>query len=262
MKKVFFFLLITSTILFSRTNGNNGNNEDGTFDLTIPFNKKELDIPPKVRQIRFLENINDRKVENTQKRILRTNDILDGVYHVEILQKPIVRPLKTIDTIYTHPSFLTTLIFPKGMEVIRPRASFDTKVFEFNGNIIQLQPLANSKQGNITLFLSDGKQNHAVTIFIKRFLPRDYLKTKKQDSPMKKNDYLATVIKYKQTQKIDAFAIIEEYQRLFNVNKITIKKNLDYVTFSKNGETYYIIRDDEFGDIFKDGLSLRVKTSL
>lgn len=254
MKLVFFIFLLIS-IAEARPQQNN--EEQLGFDGITPFDKSQLSIPKTVRQNRFELSIESNTTSIILEEIQRKQDLLDGLYHVDILQKPLFKTLKTVDIIYLHPNFLTTIMFPQKYSISKPMASFKTNFFEFSNNTIRIQPAQNSPLGNIVLSLTDGKQNYSINIFVKKFIQDVNCINKKC-----KQDFLATVIKYQEPKKLNHFQVIEEYLVLNSFKKVTIEKNLDYVSFSKNGETFYIIRDDEFGNIFKDGLSLKIKTSL
>lgn len=260
MKKI-IFLLITFSILFSQEE--NGQPNVG-FDGTYPFDKSKLSNPPMVNKNRFELSIDSNVVNKTQRDIEKRESMLDGTLNLSVLQKPLTRVLKTIDTLYLHPSYLTTIIMPKQTRINTALASFTTKEFSYNENVLILQPSLDARNGNVILSLSDGKNNYMITLFIKHYFPE--LNCKEAGSNYKcMNDYLTTTIKYVAQEKlttIKKFEIIEEYLKISKKEKIEIVENLSFVTLQKNGVTYYIIRDDEFGDISKSGISLTIKNSL
>ncbi len=265
-----FRILIAITVLFlpllvqgDYLDGGQGyQNANGyKFSGDFPYDKRKISQPKEVQKARFELNIEQKKANKIRQKIVKTKEILDGLAGVNLLQNPIFKPLKTVSTIYLHPNFITTIIFPKKFHIAnKPKISFPYKTFEYDNNTIRIRPTTDTSMGNIVLSLSDGKKNYSLNIFYKRYLPD--LKCEKTQGKNCKNNYLATVIKYVVNKNFSPFEIIEEYEKLHNVSKIDIKNNLDYLIYSKKGQTYYIIRDDEFGTIYKDGLSLKVKTTL
>jgi hypothetical protein len=255
-------LLSVSVSLFANDGyGEDNRQDDYRFNGDMPYDKSKLSQPKIVQQNRFELNLNEKEVYDIHTKVQKKQDILDGVAGINILQSPMFKPLKTVSTIYLHPNFITTLIFPDNLKIAgKPRIAFLAKVFEFDNNTMRIRPDRSSTSGNIVLTLTDGQRNYSLTIFHKRYIP-DLECTKDPQSDCK-NTHLATVIKFIKAKKFNPFNIIEEYQTLHNISRIVIKKNLDYLTFSKGSETYYIIRDDEFGTIYKDGLSLKVKTTI
>jgi len=232
------------------------------FNGDIPFDKSKLNQPKVVQKNRFEMNLNPNEVYQIRKKIEKKKNILDGVYKVNIMQNPIFKPLKTITTVYLHPNFISTLIFPKKYKInSKPQVSFPVKVFEYDSNTIRIRPSEDTTQGNIVLSLTDGIKNYSLTIFYKRYIPN--INCTKDANNKCRNTALATVIKFVAgTPYYNPFKIIEEYMLLHNIKKLNIDKNLGYVTLSKGDETYYIIRDDEFGTIYKDGMLLKVQTKL
>jgi len=231
------------------------------FNGDMPFDKSKLDKPKIVQKNRFELNLNPKEVYQIENKIKTKKNILDGVYGINICQSPIFKPLKTITTIYLHPNFISTLIFPEKYKInSKPQVSFPLKVFEYDSNTIRVRPATDTTQGNIVLSLTDGIKNYSLTIFYKRYIPN--INCTKDANNNCKNTAFATVIKFVAHDSFNPFKIIEEYMLLHKVDKLKIENNLGYVTLSKDGETYYIIRDNEFGTIYKDGMLLKVQKKL
>jgi len=246
---------------YNNRNGYDRNQEQEEFTGEIPFDKRKISQPKIVQKVRFELGLKEKEANVIQHKMQKKVEILDGVAGINILQNPVFKPLKTVTTIYLHPNFITTLIFPKQFKIAnKPRVSFPTKVFEYDTNTVRIRPTTSMRVGNMTLALSDGKKNYSITIFYKRYIPD--LECNQKGYSDCKNNFLATVIRFTKARKIDPFDIIEEYQKMNNISRISIEKNHGYLIFSKDGQTYYIIRDDEFGTIYKDGLSLKVETTL
>lgn len=250
--------IVISTILLILVKAVAAEDSISGYSDYVPYDKKKLSTPKKVLEVRTILDIDETQANEIEKKTDRAESILDGTISINILQEPLLKPLKTIDTIYLHPSFLTTLIFPKHYKISDATTSFKFNVFEFDNNVIRVQPNPRVS-GNIAISLSDNKANYSLTIFVKKYIAN--IDCKETETGCK-NDYLAVVIRYKENNTIDPFKIIEDYLLLNQKHKLVISQNLEHVSFSKGGETYYIIRDDEFGTIYKDGLSLVVQKKL
>lgn len=268
--KLVLLLLLCANFAFAKfpesNSYNNANQNDGTIGFTgeYPYDKSKLDTPKDVQKKRFMLKPNPKIVKKLRKDLERRKNILDGTLDIAILQKPIIKPLKTIDTLYLHSNFITTIIFPKSLTITKAGASFETREFSHSQNTLLLQPTNNARNGNIVISLSDGKKNYMMTIFVKQYFPEDNCEVKGENYKCS-NDYLATIIKYKKERKLTMdfkLQLLQDYLNLHGIKKLSIPKNLDYLVLKKNEKTYYIVRDDEFGNIYKSGLSLTIKNSI
>jgi hypothetical protein len=272
--KLFFALMVVFSVsLFARfpeANSYDANNPQRTSSQNIgftgqyPYDKRKLSTPPSVQKERFELNLNKNIVEDLQKKVKRKQSLLDGTLDIAVIQKPIYRAMKTIDTLYLHSNFITTIMFPKNIVIKTAGASFSTNEFSFSQNILLLQPTNNARNGNIVFSLSDGKRNYMMTIFVKQYFGKEKCKVENGNYKCA-DDYLATIIKYIQSKKLTVdfqLQLLEDYLKLNKLKKLTIPNNLGYKVLQKGKETYYIIRDDEFGTIFKSGLSLTIKNSI
>lgn len=272
-KFIFILIIIFSTILFAKFPAENSydvnnpqktNSQNIGFTGEYPFDKRKLAVPPFVQKERFELNLKKPIVNSLQRKAKRKQNLLDGTLDIAVLQKPIYRAMKTVDTLYLHSNFITTIIFPKNITIKTAGASFSTNEFSYSENILLLQPTNDARNGNIVFSLSDGIKNYMMTIFVKQYFPN--IKCRLENGNYKcANDYLATIIKYKEPKKLTVdfkLQLLEDYLRMNGYDKLILQNNLDYVMLQKGKETYYIIRDDEFGTIFKNGLSLTIKNSL
>lgn len=259
-KKHIFLSVLLSVSLF----GEQKPQQVTPFNGQYPFDNTQLSVPPIVQKNRFELNIDKEVVENQMRSIEKTEQILDGTLDLSVLQKPLIKTMKTIDTIYLHPSFITTLVFPPEVTITQALSSFNTAVISHSQNTLILQPSIDARNGNIILSISDGNKNSVIQIFVKQYF-RD-ASCKKSDNQYRcSNDFLATTIKYIREENLSVdkkLSVIDEYFKLNNIRHLRLEKNLDYVQIEINKMTYYIIRDDEFGEIFKDGMSLAVRTSI
>lgn len=259
--------LYTSLFANSRNDQNNQDNKTKygfVENQEYPFDKSKENIPPYVQEKRFKIDIDLEDSIEINKKIDRQKDILEGTLDISVLQKPLIKVLKTIDTLYLHPSYISTIVLPKQLKVVTCLPSFDTANFDYSENMIRLQPSKNAQSGNISISLTDGTRNYTMNIFVKRYFKDDKC-IDNGNNYLCSQDYLSTLIKYVPSRSLTTDAklqIVEEYLSLSKKTKIDIKKNLDYLTLQKGNEIFYIIRDDEFGDIYRNGISLSIKNAL
>lgn len=257
--KFFLIIFLISINVFAQNNNLGfGNGQE------YPFDNKKVNIPAEVQQKRYKLSIDKDKVNNIQRNIYRQKEIMNETLDISILQKPLKKPLKTVDTIFLHPSFITTIIMPTNLTLSDCTPSFDTTVFRYEKNIFYIQPTREASVGNITIALTDGVKNYTITLFVKKYF-KELDCVNEGENYKCADDYLSTIIQYAYPKRLDTITklqIVEKYLRLHNKEKLTISKNLDFVTLKDMGETFYIIRDDEFGKIFKDGIRLTIKDSI
>jgi len=272
-KLLFVSMVVFSMSLFAKfpeantydvNNPQRANSQNLGFTGEYPFDKRKLSVPPVVQKERFELNLKKPIVKDLQRKVKRKQSLLDGTLDIAVLQKPIYRAMRTIDTLYLHSNFITTIIFPKNIVIKTAGASFSTNEFSYSQNILLLQPTNNARNGNIVFSLSNGNRNYMMTIFVKQYFGKEKCRVENGNYKCA-DDYLATIIKYVQPKKLTVdfqLQLLEDYLRLNGLKKLTIPHNLGYVVLQKGKETYYIIRDDEFGTIFKSGLSLTIKNSI
>ena len=266
IKTTLVFLILISSISFANTKNNQNDKKEYGFaeNQEYPFDKSKLNIAPTVQEKRFKLDIDlDESIE-INKKIDRQKDILEGTLDVSVLQKPLIKVLKTIDTLYLHPSYISTIVLPKQLKVVTCLPSFETANFHFSENMIRLQPSKNAQSGNISISLTDGVKNYTMNVFVKRYFKDDKC-IDNGNNYICSQDYLSTLIRYVPSRTLTTDAklqIVEEYLSLSKKTKIDIKKNLDYLTIQKGNEVFYIIRDDEFGDVYRNGISLSIKNAL
>lgn len=281
MKKInilFMALILFNTFIYANQNYSNNrkynNRDDNQADelakygfsqeQEYPFDKEQTGTHPYAQERRFKLDLDADTIRKTNKSLNEHNNLMEGTLDISIIQKPLTKVLKTVDTLYLHPSFITTIILPKNLKVKNCLPSFSTTHFIFEENTIRIQPSKTAKDGNISIGLTDGKKNYTMDLFIKKYFKDDNC-INNGNNYICSQDYLSTIIKYvpaKTLSKEAKMQIVEDYLILTKKTKIDIKKNLDYLTLKKGNEIFYIIRDDEFGDIFRNGISLSVRNSL
>lgn len=266
MLRSFFILILMMSFVYGKfpQNESETNRKNIAFDGSYPFDKRKLNVPPSVQKTRFKLNQKKKIVDKIQRDSEKSENILDGTLDIAVLQKPIVKALKTVDTLYLHPSFISTIIFPKSMTISTAGASFTTSLFSYSNNILLLQPSLGARNGNMVLSLTDGKQNYMITIFVKHYFKEVECKIKGSGYKCA-DDFLATIIKYTKNTEMtlnDKLQLIEDYLKLHKLERLDIFDNREYVVIQKNAETYYIVRDDEFGNIYKNGIALTVRKSI
>jgi len=109
----------------------------------------------------------DKDLENGIKLLRDKISVLQlfkGIY-VELYPK--VQPIAPIVKVSLHPSFITTISFPEGTEIIRAVASFKPKHFVYRNNVLEIQPSKDFLEGNAVVYYQDGKVVRHVQLFLK-----------------------------------------------------------------------------------------------
>lgn len=188
-----------------------------------------------------------RQVENRKKVLTKT-------FNISILMKPSKRFFKPLDNIYLSTQYITQIIFPVSMQITNAIASMPTTVFDYDKNEIRIRPTKNFFTGNIIIHLSDGRKNYTVNI-----LAEDYLqKYCDEKGRCKVSQYkyafenLSLIYKYTTQKPLENLEVISMYEKLYG-KRLNIKKDGDFVAFTYKDITYYIYRNDRFGNIFYNG---------
>jgi len=236
------------------------------FTGEYPLNKKELSVPPSVQRIRFQLGIKPTVINSLRDMQVKEKKVLNGTYNLSILQNPLYKRLRSVDTLYFNPNYINTIIFPKNLKIVSAMASFSTRSFSKTQNMLIVQPTNKVTTGNILISLTNGNKNFIMNIYVDIYYPNaKSCKITKSIHYLCDGHYLATMIKYVPTHTLSVqkqFEVIRTYLLVNNLKKLTIKRNLGYVSIKIKGIRYYIIRDDQFGTIFRNGLKLRVTETL
>jgi len=225
-------------------------------NLLIPsemIGTSQFTDPAKLRG-RFEINIDALNVKKIANRRDRYTSIMEGSYDAEILMRPLVKPLMSIDTIYAHPSFISTIIFPANYEIIDAKTNIQTLDFTRNQNIITLSPAPASTMGNIviTAFDHTTKRNSLFSILVKKYA-RKSLQFDNEFGLYATNEgeFLSLMNVYHDIQKIDELKLLERYVRLNGeaVFEEVFGRDGNVESLIVDGVPVFIERNEQMGNI-------------
>ena len=212
--------------------------------------------PNFVKKDRFEMSVDKDKIDLVKFKEKRFRELLDGTYDLSILQNPVFKVLKTVDTLYLHPNYTTLLILPKGYEITYGHSSFETRLFKISNNIISVQPMRKFQDGNMIFYLTNKTNNFVISINV-----REYFKNLKCINTYGNykcaDEYFSTIYQYYDEPKLSLD------DRLEILKKAKIKYG-DYILRSKinvniefNGAIYQIIKSQD-SNIFYKGQKVQV----
>jgi len=272
-----------------------GNDNSQVWDGTYP--KIDNDYRPvSVRQERFILDWKNMKAFlDKNGKAVKTNsrgensidiiknkseyaeDSIRDMLDVSILQAPVYKVLRPVDTIQVSTNFATVIEFPKGWKVVNSVAFFKTAYFSFQkiidndiktaSNFVRFQPLDDNevsfRYGNMLIDLSNGKENRSIMLIIKKYKQEfcSSVRVGGIDKYYCSGDFLGLLYKYKEVKKINPFEAIRVYKKLCvsGCKKIEDLKSGEFVVYNDEDKIIrYIMRDDKFGDLFIGGKGFRV----
>ena len=273
MKNKIILLLTIISFSYSSPNmieqinnsGNNNIKNNNIYGKYIPY----LQLPQSiyVQRKRFeLNTINLVKIyEKYFKVIYDRKKILNNVFDISILKKPVTKILKSISHIYVNPVYIQQIILPKKYKITSAVSSVKFDLFKFQNNELHLKANSNFSFGNIIVYYTDGKNNYSMNILVDNYiqkrcilLDKHYFCKKKRDKFSFAYENFALIYYFKDIKPLDKLDVIALYEHLTN-KKITSIKNNSFVTFEYKGITYFIYRDDKNGDIIVDNKKFFVR---
>ena len=225
---------------------------------------------------------NFRKYKRTQYKSTERSKVLGEVFDLSILMSPVTRVIREIDIIGLSPTYVSKIKLPVNTVITDVLPSFDTKILEFEENMLRLRPDAKTfYSGNMIISFTDGRKNFSMTIFCERYYADECKKNKSGDNYIcrRKNslgiqnssDYthaynnLSTVFDYRRPTPLKDFEVISLYERL-NRKSLCIKEDGAQVSFVYEGITYTIGRDNRFGGyvggVMYRGIGYRIHASI
>ncbi|QDD68145.1 hypothetical protein [Caminibacter pacificus] len=276
MRKV-LTLLITAVTIFAydltqqNQNQVQQNNQvvDSSYGISIPYFSSPA--PKYVQRKRFELNTDtlNKLYKQIYKKYQKRSRILTNTFDISILMKPATKFIKPVDLIYVNPQYITQLIFPKGFKITSAIAGFPTNVFIYAGNELHFRVKRDFVNGNMIVYLTDGRRNLSINILVENYIQKDCKKikgtlycidSKKYREPLYKYAYsnYSLVYKFIDRKPLNPLKVIYLYSKLTG-KPLNIKKDGDYVTFVYKDITYFIYRNDKFGDIFFKGKKYIVK---
>jgi len=253
MKYIFIILIL---INFCRA-------ADSSFFDSVDNNqdKKNDEIKKKKKSLlEFMHNINPSDAAYSGAILDRYKKIENETLSLSILNKPLTKRIKDINTIYIHPHYINNIYFPKYFEMKKtPLFSFKTHSQRtiITPNTISFKVPPNFVNGNIVVYGFDTKEekNYFFTINVEKIsytklLYDEYLKRYLVDG-----NYFSNMNKFYFHEDYDAYTILNNYLKINNItheidlSKI-FKKNGSYdLIITPKNEILYIIRDKDNYDI-------------
>lgn len=222
------------------------------------FRPEDKNIPDFVRENRFKMSIRADEFKEIKGKMDNFTQIMNSTIGLEILQKPIIKMVKTIDVLYFHPSYITTIILPEGSKIDSVSASFETKnKTTFFENVINIRPKKSLLNGNIVIFYSKDRKNYTMNIIAKNYATAECRVDSENRRYLCDDDVFGTVYSYKEAKKYDESDIFFAYVDISGDKMSEINK-LGFASVIFKGETYYIIKDNKFGKIFFRGSRYRI----
>jgi len=279
-KKIFFLLLLNISTLFASMIGNmGGNNTDNSyfpsqqnsnvFGKYIPY----LQLPDSIYVQRKRFELNTYNIQRIYrlyfKLIYKRKKVLSNTLNMFILKTPAIKILKPVSHIYVNPVYIQQIILPKQYKITNAIASTSFDVFKFQNNEIHFKAHSNFEFGNIIIYYTNGHQNYSMNIIVDNYFQKQcFLLDKKyfckKTKKINKNNFafsldnFALIYHYVNLKPLNSLEVIELYQKLTN-KKITLIKNNNFVSFNYKNITYFIYRNDKFGNIIIDNKKFFVK---
>ena len=230
-------------------NYNNGKDENIRASKEHPFDAKSPD-PNWVQTDRFELEADPRLYQETLKRKNRFESALDGTLDISILQAPVYKLLKTIDTIYLHPSFTTTVLLPEKYAIVTAVASFNCIVFQYanNSNMLIVRPNYGFRNGNIVMTYTNGVHNGHISINVRQYLKNSNCKVAKSGNYKCADEYFSTNYQYYEQQPLkteDKIRIVKALKQsdpdidFRKEHLITYRGCVYYVQASDHGSFFY-----------------------
>lgn len=167
-------------------------------------------------------------------------EFLDG----KLATFPEVLPLKDGEVVYLNPSFITKIVFPPQVRILKAFSSATFSFFSSAENVILLQPKKDFLEGNLVVFFYDQKKKVKKTVSL-------YLK---QVSPSKELYYQTVVFSYDEV--LPPELVLEKYKDFYGTYP---KKE---TLFKVNGVIYFISPNSKFSNVRVGNLNYLITPTL
>ncbi|MDA3053532.1 hypothetical protein [Campylobacter sp. JMF_03 NE3] len=204
---------------------------------------------PELLRDRFELDLSTNVAKNIIQKSDRYTKALSQTLDVNLLVDASVRQIKTTDSIYIHPHFLTTIAFPPKTEIIYMKSSIPLDTFNYSSNLLLIQPTKDFINGNILVTYRDDKRTYYTNIIIQKY-DQVVFKDEYFNKYVIDDNYLSLNYQYVSNINFSSIDVLKKYFQLNGEGAIAgFKKDGDYDVILLGGVSYYIIRDNAFGEI-------------
>lgn len=203
----------------------------------------------------FKINLNAKSVYQGFNAFKRYRSLMNLTFNPHILFKPLIKPLSSIDIIYIHPRFISTILFPETIKIISAYTSEKMNFLQYSDNLLMIKPTADDGIGNliITAYDKKNRKNKLFNFIIKPFFPKNImLDTAYGYYTAPNGAFLSLTVKYVENINLTPIKALNKIINLLGSKKFNR-------IFSKNGSIFaviinhipvYIKRDDKQGNIY------------
>ena len=264
MNKKIIFLLLIASIAFANQN-TFANQKNVVYGKDIPY----LRLPDSIYVQRKRFEINTFLLKEIYEKYFKITyerkKVLQNVLDISILKKPVTKILQSISHIYVNPVYIQQIILPKNYKITNAISSVPFSVFKFQNNELHLKAKSNFDFGNIVIYYTDGRNNYSMNILVDNYfqkkcflLNKTYFCKKKRSKFAFAYENFALIYKYANIKPLNKLEAIMLYEKLTG-KKITDIKNNSFASFKYKNITYFIYRNDKFGNIIVNNKKFFVK---
>lgn len=257
IKKIYIMIMFSLCFLYA----DNNSTYDDLFKKKNSNNlATESSDNSAINKFKFIHEITPENSNYSSTILDRFKKIKNGTLSISILNKPISRRIKDVNTIYIHPSLANTIYFPKNFKMTKPPLfSFEinTKNFLYTPNTVSFLVPKNFINGNIivTGYDLDSKRNYFFTIFVEKIIYSKLLFDKVLKRYLIEDNVFSLINKFYFYKKIDPYTLINKYLEINHISNIrdlrkVFKENGAYdILITPDNQKLYIIRDENNYDI-------------
>lgn len=246
MKKFIVYCLVISHCFAANYNSNQQQADDfltkGETKVPLSDKPEDVQVPNDLKIKKFFLNTPTEQIKEVQQKSIEQQKTFDGFDDSVVNKKPEIRPLSSMDEIFVHPYFTTTVLLPVGSVISYAESSLPTNVFRYDENAIIFQPQKNAVIGNITVFYTLDGKNKNLNLIIKLY-GKEILAGNK----------INITYSYRDVKKLDPLDVINIYVKEYG--KLP-DKPYNYVYI--DDIVYRIVKDDVNGKIMFNGNKYRV----
>ena len=203
----------------------------------------------------FKINIKPDDVYQGRNAVKKYRSLMNQTFNPKILFKPLIKPLRNIDTLYIHPRFIATVVFPESVKIISVFASEKMNFLQFSNNLLMIKPKGDDGVGNLVVTAYDfkSKKNKIFNFILKPFFPENTrLNLTYGYYTAPSGAFLSLMVKYVENPGFNKIEILNKIISLLTPKKFNqiFAKNGSFYAVLVNHIPVYIQRDDKQGNIY------------